>query len=379
VGSVTPRTLIADDQPDVLEALRMLLRREGHEIETAHSPAAVLDAVSARDFDLLLMDLNYARDTTSGTEGLELLKAIHAMDEHLPIVVMTAWGNTNLAVEAMRNGACDYVEKPWDNNRLLAKLAEPLAKSNGNGSLPHTRSGEIEEARSIQRELLVREIPEFSGIEIAAEWQPAGALSGDVYDVMRFTDGSGGLMIGDAVGKGMPAALLASNLQATMRTLATEASAPGALMAGANESVCGRLEHGRFVSMIYCRFDPANRKLRYANAGHPAAVLLRANGSVERLEDGGPVLGEFASPRFEECEVQLGARDRLILYTDGISESLNKNGHEFGEAGVLRVAKEAMGLNSREFSRRLVEEAKRHSGGRLKDDATVVVLSVVGK
>jgi sigma-B regulation protein RsbU (phosphoserine phosphatase) len=374
---VTPRTLIADDQPDVLEALRMLLRREGHEIETALSPAAVLDALASRDFDLLLMDLNYARDTTSGGEGLQLLRDVRAMDEQLPIVVMTAWGNTNLAVEAMRSGACDYVEKPWDNQRLLAKLAEPLAKSNGTGS-PHTTAGELIEARSIQRELLVHEMPTFQGLDIAVEWQPAGALSGDVYEVMKFPDGRGAAMIADAIGKGMPAALLASNLQATVRSLSRGASGPRRIMAGANESVQGRLEHGRFVTMFYVRFDPTDLRLQYASAGHPAGLLLRSGGALERLEEGGPVLGEFPSPSFEEGQMQLAEGDRLVLYTDGISEARSKAGEEFGEAGILRVARESTRLDSQQFSRRLVKEAQRHCGGRLKDDATAVVLTVRG-
>ena len=165
---MTPRTLIADDQPDVLESLRMLLRREGHEIETALSPSAVLDAVSCRDFDLLLIDLNYARDTTSGREGLELLERLHALDEQLPIVVMTAWGNTNLAVEAMRRGACDYVEKPWDNARLIEKLSEPLAKSAAGGAA-HPSVREMADARSMQQELLLHGIPLFPGAEVAVQ------------------------------------------------------------------------------------------------------------------------------------------------------------------------------------------------------------------
>ena len=114
------RILIADDQPDVLEALRLLLKSEGHAIETAKSPAAVLKAAEARDFSLVLMDLNYARDTTSGQEGLDLLQKLRALDATLPVVVMTAWASVDVAVEAMRRGARDFVTKPWDNPRLLA-------------------------------------------------------------------------------------------------------------------------------------------------------------------------------------------------------------------------------------------------------------------
>ncbi|HYP53877.1 MAG TPA: sigma-54 dependent transcriptional regulator [Pyrinomonadaceae bacterium] len=117
-----PRILIADDQPDVLEALRLLLKGEGYDAEFVSSPAAVVKAVESGRFDALLIDLNYTRDTTSGQEGLDLLTRLAAIDQTLPVVVMTAWGSVELAVEAMRRGARDFVQKPWDNERLLAVL-----------------------------------------------------------------------------------------------------------------------------------------------------------------------------------------------------------------------------------------------------------------
>jgi DNA-binding NtrC family response regulator len=129
------RILVADDQPDVLEALRFLLKGEGYQIETASSPNAVLAALAIREFDCLLMDLNYTRDTTSGQEGLDLLAQLAGIDPSLPVVVMTAWGSVELAVEAMRHGARDFVQKPWENPRLLAivrtqlELSEALRKS----------------------------------------------------------------------------------------------------------------------------------------------------------------------------------------------------------------------------------------------------------
>jgi DNA-binding NtrC family response regulator len=117
-----PRVLVADDQPHVLEALRLLLKGEGFETESATSPAGVLAALEARDFDAVLMDLNYTRDTTSGREGLDLLLQLQTLDGTLPVIVMTAWGSVEGAVLAMRRGARDFIEKPWDNARLLATL-----------------------------------------------------------------------------------------------------------------------------------------------------------------------------------------------------------------------------------------------------------------
>jgi len=119
---VPARVLVADDQPDVVEALRLLLKAEGFETQAANSPAGVVHAVEGGDFDLVLMDLNYTRDTTSGREGLDLITRLRELDATLPVVVMTAWGSVEGAVEAMRRGARDYIEKPWDNERLLTTL-----------------------------------------------------------------------------------------------------------------------------------------------------------------------------------------------------------------------------------------------------------------
>src|ERR1044071_3642108 len=117
-----PRTLIADDQPDVLAALRLLLKGAGYQTAAADSPAAVLNAIQHEKLDLVLMDLNYARDTTSGKEGLDLIERIHALDHALPIIVMTAWATVDLAVESMRLGVRDFVQKPWENSYLLREV-----------------------------------------------------------------------------------------------------------------------------------------------------------------------------------------------------------------------------------------------------------------
>jgi DNA-binding NtrC family response regulator len=120
VGSDRPLILVADDQPDVLESMRLLLKGEGYRTELAGSPGAVLEAIEDHEFDAALIDLNYTRDTTSGREGLDLLDRLQELDPSLPVIVMTAWGSIELAVEAMRRGAGDFFEKPWENDRVLS-------------------------------------------------------------------------------------------------------------------------------------------------------------------------------------------------------------------------------------------------------------------
>jgi DNA-binding NtrC family response regulator len=157
----SPRLLIADDQQDVLEALKLLLKGEGFEVETAASPRAVFSAVEARDFDALLVDMNYTRDTTSGAEGLDLLSRVQGLESPPPVVVMTAWGSIDGAVEAMRRGARDYVEKPWDNRRLLATMRTQVELGR---ALRRSHRLEIE-TRTLRKEGLPELIAESPAIQ----------------------------------------------------------------------------------------------------------------------------------------------------------------------------------------------------------------------
>src|SRR4051794_20217276 len=181
-----PRTLIADDQPDVLAALRLLLRTEGYQIEAVSSPAAVLEAIRKRSFDVVLMDLNYARDTTSGQEGLDLITNIRTLDSTLPVVVLTAWGSVELAVEAMHRGVRDFVQKPWDNSQLLRSLRTQIdagrkrrqqrkLEAANKSATDHFRQ-ELSESQEIQEALLPRELPALPGIAMAVAWRPAEAI-----------------------------------------------------------------------------------------------------------------------------------------------------------------------------------------------------------
>jgi DNA-binding NtrC family response regulator len=174
-ATASPRILIADDQADVLEALRLLLKGEGYQIEAVTSPAGVIDALEVKEFDVVLMDLNYARDTTSGLEGLDLLTRIHSLDPSTLAVVMTAWGSIDLAVEAMRRGARDFIQKPWDNARLLTILRTQIDLSR---SLRNERRLEAENRllRAEGRPMLIAEAPAMQPIlQLIARVGPSDA------------------------------------------------------------------------------------------------------------------------------------------------------------------------------------------------------------
>src|SRR6187401_172451 len=211
---MTPRILIADDQPDLLDALKLMLKGQGIECDAVTSPDAALRALEARPFDLVLMDLNYTGDTTSGREDIDLLSRVQELDRLLPVVVMTGWGSIDLAVEAMRRGVRDFVQKPWDNAALVALLHSEIAAGRERRAHVQREARELDEARRIQRMLLPATLPQMEGFELAASWQPASGVGGDCFDAIRFSRSRVALSIADVVGKGIPAALLLLNLQA---------------------------------------------------------------------------------------------------------------------------------------------------------------------
>jgi phosphoserine phosphatase RsbU/P len=389
----TPRILIADDQPDVLNALRLLLKGQGYETETVASPAELLRAVTEREFDLLLMDLNYARDTTSGREGLDLLGHLKENEDAPAIVVMTGWATVGLAVEAMQYGVADFVEKPWTNAKLLEILQKQIslgrerrasrrraARENEDRKeialqFRH-QEREVAEARSIQQGLLPQSIPQQEGYEIAGAWQPAQNIGGDYYDVLAFDEGKLGLCIADVAGKGLPAALLMSNLQAAVRGLASPSLAPEGLCARLNSLVCHNTGNDRFITFFYAQLDGPSRLLRYTNAGHNAPILLRRDGSHERLASGGGVLGVFPNQTFTSGAAHLAPGDRVILFTDGVTEASDGSGEEFGEARLLHLLREHRATAASALQEKILAVAGEFSNGHWQDDATLLVLAV---
>src|SRR6516165_5417578 len=182
------RILLADDQGDILDALQLLLKPGGYQTKVVTQPSAVLEALQVDDFDLLLIDLNYTRDTTSGGEGLDLLSQIRVMDETLPVLVMTAWSSVDLAVEAMRRGASDFVQKPWENRDLLQKLEQQLLLARAQRQKERLREEELRDAREIQASLLPKILPTVAGYEISAINQPLRFVGGDYYNVVRIDE-----------------------------------------------------------------------------------------------------------------------------------------------------------------------------------------------
>jgi sigma-B regulation protein RsbU (phosphoserine phosphatase) len=392
-GPTQASILIADDQPDVLEALRLLLKGHGYVTETVASPAALVDAIARKDFDLVLMDLNYARDTTSGREGLDVLAKLKASETAPPIVVMTGWATVGLAVEAMQRGVGDFVEKPWVNARLLEILQRQIEigrerrtarrsaiensrAQNEIASLLHRREREIEEARAIQLGFLPKEIPQIPGYEIAGAWQPARIVGGDYYDVFAFGEATLGLCIADVAGKGMPAALLMSNLQAAVRGIASPSLSPELLCGRLNSLICRSIASDRFITFFYAHLDGGSGQLCYANAGHNAPIIAHRDGTHDRLDEGGGVLGIFPSQNYVKGMHTLSPGDRVLLFTDGVTESCSVDGEEFGDARLVRLLEDNCEATAERLQKTILDAVGKFCGGNWQDDATLIAITM---
>lgn len=371
-----PRVLIADDQPDLLDALRLLLKAEGIQMDAVTSPDAALTALAARRYDLLLMDLNYTGDTTSGAEGIDLLARAQGLDGAMPIIVMTGWGSVDIAVETMRRGVRDFVQKPWDNATLVATLRSEIEAGRERRRHAETEKRELEEARRIQRKLLPITLPQVDGCEIASHWQPAAGVGGDCFDAISFSNSRVGLSIADVVGKGIPAALLMSNLQAATRAFATEAAEPADLCRQVNRILCGRIAEGRFISFFYCIADTALGTLTYSNAGHYPPMLVHRDGSVERLSCGGAVLGVFSDAEYEQGQVSIASGDRIVCFTDGVTEAHTESDEEYGEERLLAAIVANRCCSAPALQARLAADVATFTDGQFQDDATLIVLAV---
>jgi len=235
---------------------------------------------------------------------------------------------------------------------------------------------DLDQAREIQERLLPKRIPQIRGLDVAGEWHPASVVSGDYFDVVKFGDSKIGVCICDVVGKGISAALLMANLQASFRAFASEPVSPGAVVSKLNEVICNNIASDKFVTFCYCTLDVTNSTLTYASAGHWPPVLLRRSGQTLLLKDGGPPLGLFPSHPYENVELLLESGDRLVLYTDGLTEARNSNGVEFGEHNVTRVGNQNMRLTAAEMLDALRREVTTFCNGIFDDDLTLVVVTV---
>jgi sigma-B regulation protein RsbU (phosphoserine phosphatase) len=281
-----------------------------------------------------------------------------------------------MAVEAMRRGARTFVHKPWDNAALSDAIRREVAEGRAARHADRRASREHEEAQAIQRALLPASLPALPRCDVAARWAPASAFGGDCYDVLPLDDARFAVSIADVCGKGLAAALLMSNLQASVRAFTSTDATPASVTARVNTALVRNGGLRRFVTFFYGVYDAAAGELTYVTAGHNPPVVVGADGGVRRLATGGPVLGIFESATFEQERVCLAPGDRVVLFTDGLVDAEGEGREAFGEDRLAGVVAARRGAGAAVLVDAIFEQVSRFRAGPLEDDATLVVIAV---
>jgi phosphoserine phosphatase RsbU/P len=238
----------------------------------------------------------------------------------------------------------------------------------------HVLESELERAAEIQRQLLPRDVPSVGGLELAGYNRPCLTVGGDYYDFLRQPDGRILLALGDVAGKGMSAALLMVNLQVRVQMLAEQPIGPAAMVTLLNRAMAGSCPANRFVTFFLCQINPETWELAYCNAGHNPPYLIGANGEVRKLAGGGLILGVFPGLTYTEEVEHMHPGDIIVLYSDGVTESVGEDGEDFGGEKFLEVLIE----NRRRPAQEIVvaiNQALEAFGGAPADDITLVVAS----
>jgi phosphoserine phosphatase RsbU/P len=281
---------------------------------------------------------------------------------YLTIVVVMVANVVMFAVE-------EFQKKLKERNELLEQTVEK-----GTIALQQQEE-ELKRAREIQQMLLPSKLPQLPGAQISGAWQPASEVSGDYFDVIQLDEKRIGICVGDVAGKGITAALLMANLQASFRAFATGDATPQVVCTKLNRFLCANIASGKFVTFFYAVLDAEKRTLVYENAGHCPGLLVRENGEIESLRGGGAVLGALPDWVYQDYAVQLQPGDKLLLWTDGITEAENAQLEEFGEERLVEAARIEV-ATALDTQRAIMQRVTAFCGANFRDDATLLVLRV---
>jgi phosphoserine phosphatase RsbU/P len=285
------------------------------------------------------------------------------------LIVPVRRGEETIGFMSLGRKLSDQEFEP-DEIEFLAGAAEQTASAIYNLGL-RKQAQEYEEAREIQERLLPKQIPQAPGLEISGSWRPARIVGGDYFDVFKLSESKLGLCIGDVSGKGMPAALLMCNLQAVVKALATESTAPKELVEKANRVMWRNTTEDKFITLFYALVDVGSRTLQFTNAGHNAPVLTRQDGAQARLEEGGLIVGAFQESEYGQGQIGLRPSDRLVMFTDGITEAVNEEDEEFGENRLVEACVRGRQLSAQALHDFLFDAVTGFCGGEFEDDATL--------
>jgi sigma-B regulation protein RsbU (phosphoserine phosphatase) len=370
--------LLVDDAPANIQIVNSILK-DIYKIRIATSGAKALELARITPLpDLILLDV--MMPDMDGYEVCTQLK-LGQDTRDIPVIFLTGQTHVDEETRGFDVGAVDYIHKPFSPAVVKARVQTHLVLRGVREQLAKQLlriQKELETARQIQLSILPSEIPKIEGLDIAARYVPMASVAGDFYDFMVVDEKRIGILVADVSGHGMPAALIASMLKIALSAQGSHAADPAQVLLGLNQALCGKFQH-HYVTAAYLFVDMQKRTLTYAGAGHPP-LLLRDGKRVRDVAENGLFLGRFPFATYSSVELPLTAGDRALLYTDGIAETTNPAGVEFGTDCLKQFLAAEQSTSADHFAGQLLEElsrwSARGSGEDLDDDITMVAIHV---
>jgi phosphoserine phosphatase RsbU/P len=372
--------LLVDDAPANIKIVKSILK-DLYEIRAATSGRKALElAKETPPPDLILMDV--VMPEMDGYEVCTQLK-LGLETRDIPVIFLTGQTHVDEETRGFEVGAVDYIHKPFSPAVVKARVQTHLALRAIREMFAQqllTIQKELETAREIQLSILPSEIPKIQGLDIAARYVPMTSVAGDFYDFIVVDEKHIGILVADVSGHGMPAALIASMLKIALSTQEAHAADPAQVLLGLNHALCGKFRY-HYVTAAYLFVDMEKRTMTYAGAGHPPLLLWGGSSKgVRAVLENGMFLGSFPFATYSSVELPLKSGDRALLYTDGISETANSEGVQFGTDRFKEFLETEQSTSADQFANRLLEElsrwSTRGSAEELDDDITMVAIHV---
>lgn len=394
-----PTVLIVDDEDIVLSSLRTLLQMDtDYNVITFRSPTEALSAIQRQSIDAVISDFLMPE-----LSGLQFLAEVKKLYPTVPRILLTGYADKGNAIKAINEiGLYQYIEKPWENEHIkmvlrngiqnktleetlqqkLRELDESIRSCDALANREGILRQELSLAQQVQRNLLPKSFPLADGFRFAATFRPALEIGGDFYDLQTLPDGRIGIIVADATGHGIQAALSTALLKFAFATTIDSGRSINEIAVAMSEILLKGLPENIYVAGLVAILDTAGRKVQIVNAGLPHPILLRAQGKgLERVPVNGLFMGVdlpgAVSPG--ECaELALNSGERLLLYTDGVSESTAADGSQFDDGAMAEHLAAARGINVEDLVERLADTAINYrDDGQEPDDITIVAIEVV--
>lgn len=360
--------LVVDDAPANIRVVNEILH-DSYKVRVATNGTKALEMASSEPTpDLILLDV-----VMPGIDGYEVCAQLKSRPgtQDIPVIFLTGQTESTDETRGFAAGAVDYIHKPFSPAVVAARVQTHLALREARELVARQLlkiRDELETARQIQLSILPMEIPNMAQLDIAARYIPMSSVAGDFYDFMPIDEKRIGIMVADVSGHGMPAALVASMLKIAFAAQSANADEPAAVLSGLNQALCGKFR-GHYVTAGYAVIDTEKRVLRYAGAGHPPLLLReRASGTVRNVLENGLFLGYFPNAQYSAVEIPFREGDCVVLYTDGVTESMDNSEEQFGEEGLKRFLEEHPEGPSAKFVDGLLERVSQFTGRALGED-----------